>query len=142
MHHPDMGFRKYDIDLILCGHEHHYQRSLPIRGWEENTNLARIPSATATDVIDTTKGTAHTVIGGRTSVPANPPQCGVITSVGAPNPAIGERRPVYVKDRAPWSSVRNAAHVPEASQPSPLTPITLQRVSLLFQRVSILTWNR
>jgi hypothetical protein len=71
MHHPDMGFREYDIDLILCGHEHHHQRSLPIRGWEENTTPAPIPSATATDVIDTTKGTAHIVFDGRTSVPSN-----------------------------------------------------------------------
>ena len=53
--------------------------------------------------------------GGGTSVPSNtlffdPPQCRVITSVGAPEPKTGKRPPVYVKEQAPWSAVRNAAH--------------------------------
>jgi hypothetical protein len=109
-------FDKYGVDLVVCGHEHHYERSHPIRGREENATLTPVPAATATDVIDTTKGTVHMVIGGGgTSAPSNtlffnPPQCRVITSVGAPDPATGKRPPVYVKEQAPWSAVRNAAH--------------------------------
>jgi hypothetical protein len=67
-------------------------------------------------VIDTTKGTVHMVIGGGgTSVPSNmlfydPPQCRVITTVGTPDPKTGKRLPVYVKEQARWSAVRNAAH--------------------------------
>jgi hypothetical protein len=67
-------------------------------------------------VIDTSKGTVHMVIGGGgTSLPSNqlffnPPQCRVITAVGEPDPATGKRPPVYVKEQAPWSAVRNAAH--------------------------------
>ena len=67
-------------------------------------------------MIDTTKGTVHMVIGGGgTSAPSNelffnPPQCRVITAVGEPDPATGKRPPVYVKEHAPWSAVRNAAH--------------------------------
>ena len=68
-------------------------------------------------MIDTTKGTVHMVIGGGgSSVPSNelffdPPQCRVIVSVGSsPDPATGKRPPVYVKEDAPWSAVRNAAH--------------------------------
>jgi hypothetical protein len=34
----------------------------------------------------------------------------VITAVGAPDPKTGKRPPVYVKEEAPWSAVRNAAH--------------------------------
>jgi hypothetical protein len=75
------------------------------------------PAAVATDVIDTTKGTVHMVIGGGgTSVPSNelffdPPACRVIVAVGSsPDPATGKRPPVYVKEEAPWSAVRNAAH--------------------------------
>src|SRR5262249_52811228 len=69
-----------------------------------------------TDVIDTTKGTVHMVIGGGgTSVPSNqlffdPPQCRVIAAVSAPDPTTGKRAPVYIKEQAPWSAVRNAAH--------------------------------
>jgi len=109
-------FDKYGVDLVVCGHEHHYERSHPIRGQESNATLTPVAAATATDAIDTTKGTVHMVIGGGgTSVPSNalffdPPQCRVITSVGAPDPATGKRPPVYVKEQAPWSAVRNAAH--------------------------------
>jgi Purple acid Phosphatase, N-terminal domain/Calcineurin-like phosphoesterase len=109
-------FDKYGVDLVVCGHEHHYERSHPLRGWQANATLTPIPAATATDVIDTTKGTVHMVIGGGgTSLPSNqlffdPPACRVITAVGARDPATGKRTPIYVKEDAPWSAVRNAAH--------------------------------
>lgn len=109
-------FDKYGVDLVLCGHEHHYERSHPLRGREENATLTPIPVATATDVIDTSKGTVHMVIGGGgTSVPSNtlffnPLQCRVITAVGERDPKTGKRPPIYVKEEAPWSAVRNAAH--------------------------------
>lgn len=108
-------FDKYGVDLVVCGHEHHYERSHPIRGAETNRTLTPIPSSTATDVIDTTKGTVHMVIGGGgTSTPSldlflYPPQCQVITGVGAAD-ATGRRQPIYVKEDAPWSAVRNTKH--------------------------------
>jgi hypothetical protein len=130
-------FDKYGVDLVVCGHEHHYERSHPIRGQDSNTTLTPIPAATATDVIDTTKGTVHMVIGGGgTSVPSNelffnPPQCRVIVSVGQRDPTTGKRPPVYVKELAPWSATRNAAHaygfaaftVDPGSHPGDLTTI-------------------
>jgi hypothetical protein len=57
---------------VVCGHEHHYERSHPIRGQQQNAALSPIPRGTRTDVIDTTKGTVHMVLGGGgTSVPSN-----------------------------------------------------------------------
>ena len=109
-------FDKYNVDLVVCGHEHHYERSHPIRGQEANRTLTPKPASTVTDVIDTTAGTVHMVIGGGgTSVPSNelffdPPRCRVIVSVGSVDPATRKRRPVYVTEDAPWSAVRNAAH--------------------------------
>jgi hypothetical protein len=109
-------FDKYGVDLVVCGHEHHYERSHPIRGHEPNPTLTPRPAATVPDVIDTTRGTVHMVIGGGgTSAPSNglftdPPRCRVITAVGPPDPKSGKRRPVYVQEPAPWSAVRNAAH--------------------------------
>jgi 3',5'-cyclic AMP phosphodiesterase CpdA len=109
-------FDKYGVDLVVCGHEHHYERSHPIRGWESNATRTPVTAATATDVIDTSQGTVHMVIGGGgTSAPTNqrffnPPQCRVITAVGEPDPATGKRPSVYVREQAPWSAVRNAAH--------------------------------
>jgi hypothetical protein len=109
-------FDRYGVDLVVCGHEHHYERSHPIRGWESNATRTPVPAAMATDVIDTSQGTVHMVIGGGgTSAPSNqrffnPPQCRVITAVGEPDPATGKRPSVYVREQAPWSAVRNAAH--------------------------------
>jgi len=109
-------FDRYGVDLIVCGHEHHYERSHPIRGQQPNQTLTPIPTATRPDVVDTSKGTVHMVIGGGgTSVGSNgvlfnPPACRVITSVGAPDPTTGKRPPVYVQEPAPWSASRNAAH--------------------------------
>jgi len=109
-------FDHHGVDLVVCGHEHHYERSHPIRGHADTPSLTPTPTSTRTDVVDTTKGTVHMVIGGGgTSVPSNqlfftPPQCRVITAVGAPDPVTGKRAPVYVTEPAPWSSVRDSAH--------------------------------
>ncbi len=109
-------FDQYGVDLVVCGHEHHYERSHPIRGRQANATLTPIPAATRTDVIDTSKGTVHMVIGGGgTSAPSNqlffnPPACRVITSVTAPDPTTGKRAPVYTHEDAPWSAVRDAAN--------------------------------
>ena len=110
-------FDQYEVDLVVCGHEHHYERSHPIRGHEPNQTRTPLPAATETRVIDTSKGTVHMVIGGGgTSVPSNgvlfdPPQCRVVVAVGpTPDPKTGRRPPVYVHEHAPWSAVRNAAH--------------------------------
>lgn len=109
-------FDRYGVDLVLCGHEHHYERSHPIRGAEANRTRTPIPAATDTRVIDTTRGGVHMVIGGGgTSLASNgllfsPPQCRVIVDVGPPDPRTGKRPPVYVLEPAPWSASRNAAH--------------------------------
>ncbi len=112
-------FDRYGVDLVVCGHEHHYERSHPIRGHQTNATLTPVPVPSVvskTDVIDTTDGTVHMVIGGGgTSAPSNqlffdPPACRVITSVGPPDPKTGKRPPVYTHEDAPWSAVRDAAH--------------------------------
>ncbi len=107
-------FDRYGVDLVVCGHEHHYERSHPLRGHLPTPTLTPRPAATGTRVIDTSHGTVHMVLGGGgTSAPSNtlffdPPACRVITAVGAPDPTTGKRPPVYVKEDAPWSAVRNA----------------------------------
>ena len=109
-------FDAYGVDLVVCGHEHHYERSHPIRGHAPNDTLTPVPVATATDVVDTTKGTVHMVIGGGgTSAPSNalffsPARCRVITGVGPVDPATGKRPPIYVTEDAPWSAFRDPDH--------------------------------
>jgi 3',5'-cyclic AMP phosphodiesterase CpdA len=109
-------FDRYGVDLVVCGHEHHYERSHPMRGRQDNATLTPLAVATDTAVIDTSQGCVHMVIGGGgTSRPSNalffyPPQCRVITSVGPADAKTGKRPPVYVREPAPWSAVRNAAN--------------------------------
>ena len=109
-------FDQYGVDLVVCGHEHHYERSHPIRGQRVNPTRTPIPQGTRTDIVDTESGTVHMVLGGGgTSVPSNqllfdPPRCRVITGVRAPNPTTGNRRSIIVREDVDWSAVRDAAH--------------------------------
>ncbi|MDP5225617.1 MULTISPECIES: fibronectin type III domain-containing protein [Arthrobacter] len=109
-------FDTYGVDLVVCGHEHHYERSHPIRGQVKNQTLTPVTADTNASVVDTTKGTVHMILGGGgTSIPSNslfynPPQCRVIVGVQAPG-ANGKRAPIYVQDaNTDWSSVRDTAH--------------------------------
>ena len=106
-------FDRYQVDLVVCGHEHHYERSHPVRGALDTETRTPIPVETHSDVIDTSKGTVHLVIGGGgTSAPSNTmffpqPKCRVLTSVGPFDPAIGRKAPFYVVEDAPWSAFRD-----------------------------------
>ncbi|GAB0101451.1 metallophosphoesterase family protein [Nocardia sp. JMUB6875] len=109
-------FDKYQVDLVLCGHEHHYERSHPVRGVTGSETLTPKPADTRKDLVDTSKGTVHLVIGGGgTSAPSNQlffpgDKCRVITAVGAADPATGKKTPVYVLEDAPWSAFKDAEH--------------------------------
>ncbi len=106
-------FDRYEVDLVVCGHEHHYERSHPLRGTLGTDTRTPIPVDTRGDLIDATRGTVHLVIGGGgTSAPSNgfffpEPRCRVLTGVGAFDPAIGRKAPIYVMEDAPWSAFRD-----------------------------------
>lgn len=106
-------FDQYRVDLVLCGHDHHYERSHPLRGTQDNETRTPIPVDTRADLIDATEGTVYLVIGGGgTSINSNvdffpKPQCRVLTGVGAYDPAKGHKAPIYVVEEAPWSAFRD-----------------------------------
>jgi 3',5'-cyclic AMP phosphodiesterase CpdA len=106
-------FDQYHVDLVLCGHEHHYERSHPLRGTLGTDTRTPIPVDSRTDLIDTTRGTVHLVIGGGgTSKPTNGKfyadlRCRVITGVGELDPETGHKKPIYVMEDAPWSAFRD-----------------------------------
>lgn len=115
-------FDRYGVDLVVCGHEHHYERTQPVRGTTGSETLTPQPVPASQQVIDTSRGTVHMVIGGGgTSVPSNqlltePPVCGVITSVGPEREAGrgslqgGFLVSHYTQEEAIWSSVRDRDH--------------------------------
>ena len=106
-------FDQYGVDLVVCGHEHHYERSHPVRGTLDTDTLTPKPVQTRSDVIDTTRGTVHMVIGGGgTSLPSNTllfpqPRCRVLMGVGEYDPSIKAKAPIYVIEDAPWSAFRD-----------------------------------
>lgn len=109
-------FDRYGVDLVVCGHEHDYERSLAVRGTVSGSEtLTPNPVSDATDVIDTSAGTVHMVLGGGgTSAPSNeeffvPAQAKVITAVGAVG-SSGKKTPTYVYESAPWVGVRDLDH--------------------------------
>ncbi|WP_236796234.1 metallophosphoesterase family protein [Amycolatopsis sp. GM8] len=111
-------FDRYSVDLVLCGHEHDYERSLAVRGVVSGSEtLTPNPVSSRTDVIDSTHGTVHMVLGGG-GVSGTTNQSffkdgtgKVITAVSATaDPGTGKRVSTYVREQAVWSAVRDEEH--------------------------------
>jgi len=114
-------FDKYAVDLVLTGHEHHFERSLAVRGVDANSSTLR-PKVTdpSLDVVDSTKGAVHMIIGGGgTSAPSNqllldPAKCEVIMDVGGQPSSNGGSRPHRASMKEPedaaWVGVRDKDH--------------------------------
>jgi len=130
-------FDRYGVDLVLCGHDHDYERSWPVRGC--NHHVGRdVATGTPVDTcqprpvvttepaeghFDTSLGTVHLILGGGgTSAPLDTygvnrrsgvPQAKVITKANRPVP--GPIRGVFVKPAADavedaiWSARRDTA---------------------------------
>jgi 3',5'-cyclic AMP phosphodiesterase CpdA len=114
-------FDKYAVDLVLTGHEHHFERSLAVRGTDSPNTLRPKVADPNLSIVDTTRGTVHMIIGGGgTSAPSNqllldPARCEVITEIGnQPASSSGSPRPkrVPVKEveDATWAGTRDKAH--------------------------------
>jgi hypothetical protein len=108
-------FDKYGVDLVVCGHEHNYERSLALRGVVSGSEtLTPNPVSSRTDFIDTSQGTVHMVLGGG-GVSGTTNQtffkdgtAKVITAVTVGS--NGRRTSVYAKEQAVWIGVRDLEH--------------------------------
>jgi 3',5'-cyclic AMP phosphodiesterase CpdA len=128
-------FDRYGVDLVLCGHDHDYERSWPVRGCNHNAGRdaatgASVDTRQPKPVItaepssgsyDTSQGTIHLILGGGgTSAPLDAygidaatglPQAKVITRPNRPVP--GPIPGVFVKpgadavEDAIWSARRD-----------------------------------
>jgi hypothetical protein len=94
-------FEKYGVDLVLCGHDHDYERSFPVNGCNHNVGTEVATGATidtrqpkpvttspmADGTFDTSHGTIHLILGGGgTSAPLD--VYGVDSSNGAPQAKV------------------------------------------------------
>ncbi|MGO9780329.1 MAG: purple acid phosphatase family protein [Streptosporangiaceae bacterium] len=69
-------FDEFQVDLVLCGHDHDYERSFPVRGYDSmagtevatgapvQTYRPHPVSTTDTGTFDTSQGTVHLILGG------------------------------------------------------------------------------
>jgi hypothetical protein len=127
-------FDRYEVDLVLCGHDHDYERSWPVRGCKHHVGRDAttgmpvdtcqpqpiVASEPAGGRFDTTRGTIHLILGGGgTSAPLDEyginsdglPQAKVITKPNRPVP--GPMPGVFIKagadavENAIWSARRD-----------------------------------
>jgi hypothetical protein len=63
-------FDKHGVDLVLCGHDHDYERTYAVRGVDPSSpTLTPRVVDTRTDLVDTSRGAVHMVLGGGGSYP-------------------------------------------------------------------------
>ncbi|HEY1001900.1 MAG TPA: metallophosphoesterase family protein, partial [Streptosporangiaceae bacterium] len=139
----DLGIRKewlplfdrYQVDLVLCGHDHDYERSFPVRGADTGAgrevatgaavNTLRPHPVTTTDngVFDTRHGTVHLILGcGGTDAPLEEygtdtadaqRQAKVFTTADGPvatsTPGVFTREAADAVEDAVWSAKRDTA---------------------------------
>jgi hypothetical protein len=128
-------FDRYGVDLVLCGHDHDYERSWPVRGCNHNTGRDAVTGAVvdtcqpnpilvatpADGEFDTRHGTIHLILGGGgTNAPLDAygldtanglPHAKVITKANHPVPGAAAgtftRSPADALEDAIWSARRD-----------------------------------
>jgi hypothetical protein len=114
----DMGLRqaygplfdRYGVDLVVCGHEHDYERSLAVRGVVSGSStLTPNPVSQATDVIDTSMGTVHMILGGG-GVSGTSYQSFFTDGTAKVLTAFSGGNSIYVQEEAIWAGTRDDQH--------------------------------
>jgi hypothetical protein len=118
----DLGIRKeflplfdtYGVDLVVAGHEHHFERTFPVRGVLPGSSLLTpAPQATDASVIDTRKGAVHMIIGGGGHDGPTPGSAfdaqrdGVLIYDVGPGDPRHQRASKTTTEPAPWSAYRD-----------------------------------
>src|ERR1022692_753945 len=107
-------FDTYGVDLVLAGHEHHFERTFPVRGTLPGSDLLTpAPRGSDPAEIDTSVGTVHMIIGGggnSTPTPGHrfgvPPDGVLIVRVGQTDP-WRQRPSITAAEPAPWLAYRD-----------------------------------
>jgi 3',5'-cyclic AMP phosphodiesterase CpdA len=126
-------FDRYQVDLVLCGHDHDYERSFPVRGFDSMVGRDAATGAPAqtmrprpvmtedSSVFDTSEGTVHLILGGGgTSAPLDEygvdpadglRQAKVFTRANRPAPTaapgVFARAGADALEDATWSAMRD-----------------------------------
>jgi hypothetical protein len=107
-------FDRYGVDLVVAGHEHHFERTFPVEGVLPGASLLTpAPQVTDPFVMDTTKGAVHMTIGGGGQPVTTPsyafdrPHDGVVLYAVGPGDPGRRREPLTATEPAPWSAYRD-----------------------------------
>jgi hypothetical protein len=107
-------FDQYGVDLVLTGHEHHFERTFPVRGvLPGSTLLTPAPQGTDPNVMDTSTGTVHMIIGGGGHSTPTPvadfdmPHDGVLITAVGPGSPQAQHPTITTTEPAPWSAYRD-----------------------------------
>ena len=109
-------FDQYQVHLVVCGHDHDYERSFPVRGYDINvgveaatgqpvdTRRPRPVTTMDTRTFDTSQGTVYLVLGGG-GTDDNLDDYGLDTSDGLPQAKIFTQpnRPVETSTPGTWA---------------------------------------
>jgi 3',5'-cyclic AMP phosphodiesterase CpdA len=119
-------FDRYGVDLVLCGHDHDYERSWPVRGHNHNAGTDASTGAVvdtlqpnpvvsqdpADATFDTSRGTIHLILGGGgTSAPLD--AYGVDPANGKPQAKVFTKENRPIPGAAPGTFVRRGADAVE-----------------------------
>ena len=125
-------FDRYGVDLVLCGHDHDYERSWPVRGCNHHVGRDAatgsvvdtcqpkpvITSEPAEGRFDTTHGTIHLILGGGgTSSPLD--AYGVNRETGAPLAKVITKPNRPVRSRTPGVFTKRPADAVEDAMVRP-----------------------
>ena len=117
-------FDEFEVDLVLCGHDHDYERSFPVRGFDPGqgwkatdhspVETRRPHPVTTVDrgTFDTTQGTVHLILGGGgTSAPLD--EYGIDAADGQREAKIFTKRNAPFETGTPNAYARAAADARE-----------------------------
>ena len=116
-------FDKYGVDLVVCGHEHHYERSHPIRGQQPNADPDPDPGGDEHRRHRHDRG--HRAHGDRRRRHVGAVQQALLQPAGLPGDHRGRRRPT----RPPASGRRSTSRKTRRGRRSatPPTPTVSRR---------------
>jgi len=107
-------FDKYGVDLVVAGHEHHFERTFPVRGVLSGSSLLTpAPQSGDPALMDTSLGTVHMIIGGgghSFPTPAadfDQPHDGVLITAVGPGSPQSQHPTITTTEPAPWSAYRD-----------------------------------
>ncbi len=107
-------FDAYGVDLVVAGHEHHFERTFPVRGILAASDLLTpAPQGSDPAVVDTSDGTVHMIIGGGGHSTPTPvggfdmPHDGVLIVDVGPGDPQNQHPAITTTEPAPWSAYRD-----------------------------------